>query len=214
MGDLVDPKPNLDVDADVSGVYQPQDALGRSARSAMMTGAAGLFIASVQNTVAKEQIGAFGVFTRFGRTIGLLTAMGGVFQFTSIASANLREKNDFVNHTIGGALAGSLNGLWKRSMVSTLGSALALGSVMGVISYTGRTMFESAADKPFADRMAYKDEAKARFRRPLNETINELGEGRGIYGPGYEERRKQRIKERYGFDVQPPYYENKSAPGA
>ena len=38
-----------------------------------MTGAAGLFIASVQNTVAKEQVGAFGVFTRFGRTIGILS---------------------------------------------------------------------------------------------------------------------------------------------
>ena len=64
-------------------------------------------------------------------------------------------------------------------MVSTLGSALALGSVMGVISYTGRGMFGSSANKPFADRMAYKEEAKSRFRRPLNETINELGEGRG-----------------------------------
>ena len=73
MGDLVDPKPNLDVDE--GPVYTPQDALGRSARSAMMTGAAGLFIASVQNTVAKEQIGAFGVFTRFGRTIGLLSTI-------------------------------------------------------------------------------------------------------------------------------------------
>jgi len=94
-------------------------------------------------------------------------------------------------------------------MVTTLGGALALGSVMSVISYTGHSMFESSGDKTFSDRLAYKEEAKSRFRRPLNETINELGEGRGIYGPGYEERRKQRIKERYGFDVQPPYYENK-----
>ena len=66
-------------------------------------------------------------------------------------------------------------------MVSTLGGALALGSVMGVISYTGRSMFESAGDKTFSDRMAYKDEAKSRFRRPLNETISELGEGRGRF---------------------------------
>ncbi|OAG45553.1 hypothetical protein AYO21_00189 [Fonsecaea monophora] len=211
MGDLVDPKPNYDVD---EPVYQPRDALGLSARSAALTGAAGLFIASVQNTVAKEQIGAFGVFTRFGRTIGLLTAMGGTFQFASTASANLREKNDYINHVIGGTIAGSLNGLWRRSMTSTLGSALALGTAMGVISYTGRSIFESSSDKAFDDRMTYKEEARARFRRPLNETINELGEGRGIYGPGYEERRKQRIKERYGIDVPPPYYESKAAPGA
>jgi len=212
MGDLVDAQPNYDVDDETA--YTPQDALSRSARSAALTGAAGLFIASVQNTVAKQQVGAFGVFTRFGTTIGLLTAMGGTFQFASIASANLREKNDFVNHAIGGALAGSLKGLWRRSMVSTLGGSLALGAVMGVVSFTGRSMFESSTEKPFADRLAYKDEAKSRFRRPLNETINELGEGRGIYGPGYEERRKQRIKARYGIDVQPPYYEGKAAPGA
>ena len=64
-------------------------------------------------------------------------------------------------------------------MVSTLGGALALGSVMGVISYTGRSMFESAGDRTFNDRLAHKEEAIARYRRPLNETINELGEGRG-----------------------------------
>jgi hypothetical protein len=72
MADLVSPKPTYETTDDPQ-TYTPQDALGRSARSAMLTGAAGLFIASVQNTVAKEQIGAFGVFTRFGRTIGLLS---------------------------------------------------------------------------------------------------------------------------------------------
>jgi hypothetical protein len=71
MGDVGDHQPNPS--ADDGPVYQPQDALGRSARSAAITGAAGLFIASVQNTVAKEQVGAFGVFTRFGTTIGLLS---------------------------------------------------------------------------------------------------------------------------------------------
>ena len=78
MGDLVDPQPNYDTND--GPVYDPQDALGRSARSALMTGAAGLFIASVQNTVAKEQIGAFGVFTRFGRTIGLLSMFGTIWE--------------------------------------------------------------------------------------------------------------------------------------
>lgn len=37
--------------------------------------------------------------------------MGGTFSFTSVASANLREKNDFINNAIGGACAGSLPGL-------------------------------------------------------------------------------------------------------
>jgi hypothetical protein len=50
---------------------------------------------------------------------------------------------------------------------------------MAVVGYTGRAPFESRSDKPIADRAAYKEDAKARYRRPLNETINELGEGRG-----------------------------------
>ena len=33
---------------------------------------------------------------------------------------------------------------------------------------------------------------------------------KGIYGPGYEERRKQRIKEKYGIDIQEPYYKRTS----
>jgi len=40
-------------------------------------------------------------------------------------------------------------------------------------------MFESSSDEPQIDRIAYKEEARTRFRRPLNEAINELGEGRG-----------------------------------
>jgi hypothetical protein len=71
-------------------------------------------------------------------------------------------------------------------------------------------------------RKAKKDETRKRFRRPINELVNEIGEGRGefaflesvlsltwttgIYPPGYNERRKQRIRERYGIEIQDPYY--------
>lgn len=68
MADLVEPKA---IHGDEDQIYHPQDALAISTRSATLTGAAGLFLASVQNTVAKEQIGAFGVFSRFGGTVGL-----------------------------------------------------------------------------------------------------------------------------------------------
>ena len=67
----------------------------------------------------------------------------------------------------------------ERSATSALGNALGLGVILAVVTYTGRSMFESSSDEPQIDRVAYKEEAKARFRRPLNETINELGEGRG-----------------------------------
>lgn len=197
------------VTSDSDDAYHPQDALGQSARAAAITGAAGLFLASVQNTVAKENIGAFGVFSRFGSTVGLFAAMGGTYSFASIASANLRAKDDFINHGIGGACAGALAGLAKRSMPAVLGNGLALGVVTATVGYTRLSFFESSSDEPSLDRLAQKEEAKTRYRRPINETINEIGEGRGIYGPGYQERRKQRIKEKYGIDIEEPYYTQK-----
>ena len=69
MGDLVDPKPIYD--EDVGGVYHPKDALSTTVHAVTYTGAAGLFLAAVQNTVAKESIGPLGIFTRFGKTIGI-----------------------------------------------------------------------------------------------------------------------------------------------
>ena len=54
---------------------------------------------------------------------------------------------------------------------------------------------------PDVDEVARKEFLRRNRRRPIEETIEALGEGRGIYGPGYEERRRQRIKENYGIDV-------------
>lgn len=34
----------------------------------------------------------------------------------------------------------------------------------------------------------------------------------GIYGPGYSERRKQRIKDNHGIEVADPYWETKAEP--
>jgi hypothetical protein len=43
--------------------------------------------------------------------------MGGTYEFTRFASANLREKDDAVNTAIGGFLAGSIMGI--RGKIST-----------------------------------------------------------------------------------------------
>ena len=67
MANSADPKVTDDE------TYHPQDAIGTATRAAALTGVAGLFLASVQNTVAKENIGPLGVFTRFGRTVGLFS---------------------------------------------------------------------------------------------------------------------------------------------
>ena len=60
-------------------------------------------------------------------------------------------------------------------------NALFLGVLMGVAGYTQSSMFASAGDDPSIDRIAEKAETKNRYRRPVNEIINELGEGRGKF---------------------------------
>ena len=51
--------------------YQPKDAIQASIKTTLITGSAGLLFAAVQNTLTRQNIGAFGVFTKFGGTIGL-----------------------------------------------------------------------------------------------------------------------------------------------
>jgi len=200
MGDITQPEGQLDM------TYQPKDAIETSIKSATMTGGAGLFLAAVQNTILRENVGAFGVFTRFGGTIALFAAMGGTYAFVSTASANLRQKNDPYNQGLGGFFAGTLVGLRKRTFPSVLGNGLALGVVLAGVHLAGGSFIGEPPAGADEDRYLTKEMIRKRFRRPVNETINELGEGRGIYGPGYEERRKQRIKEAYGIDVPEPYY--------
>ena len=54
--------------------YQPDDAIANGFRGAFLAGSAGLLLSAVQNTVTKQNVGALGVFTKFGGT----TAMFGM----------------------------------------------------------------------------------------------------------------------------------------
>ena len=49
--------------------YHRKDAIGPAVTATTITGAAGLFIASVQATLTKTNIGALGTFTRYGTTV-------------------------------------------------------------------------------------------------------------------------------------------------
>jgi len=52
-------------------VYQPKDAISTSIKSTMITGAAGAFVSGVQNTLTKQNVTAWGIFTRTGGTIAV-----------------------------------------------------------------------------------------------------------------------------------------------
>lgn len=57
--------------ADVDEAYVPQDAIGAAIKSTVAVGTAGLFFAAVQTSYARQNLGAMGVFTRFGGTSAL-----------------------------------------------------------------------------------------------------------------------------------------------
>lgn len=70
MGDLVDTQADM-VSENYTFTYTPKDAVQASLDATKLAGGAGLLVAAVQNTLLRENIGAFGVFTRFGSTVAL-----------------------------------------------------------------------------------------------------------------------------------------------
>lgn len=51
--------------------YKPYDTLNDSAKAGIVGAASGLFIASIRNALAKQNLGALSVFTRGAPIIGL-----------------------------------------------------------------------------------------------------------------------------------------------
>jgi hypothetical protein len=104
-----------------------------------------------------------------------------------------------------------------KSIPTVLGFGTMLGVLTATMDYTGGRL--RGGNDPDVDQYNLKETNRKRFRIPAEQTVAELGEGRGtfspfhfycmttrltatgIYGPGYEERRKQRLKEKYGIEV-------------
>ena len=55
----------------VEELYQPKDAVGATIKATLVTGTAGTFVSAIQNVLTKQNVGAFGVFTRTGSTIAV-----------------------------------------------------------------------------------------------------------------------------------------------
>ncbi|KAI9052486.1 hypothetical protein LZ554_003830 [Drepanopeziza brunnea f. sp. 'monogermtubi'] len=180
--------------------YHPHDAIKAAINGTMITGAAGGLVSAIQNSLAKKNVSAWGVFTKTGGTIAVFAAMGGTYEFTRFASANLREKDDSLNTALGGFLAGSVLGLRFGTTPAVLGFGALSAVVLGAYDYTGGALTGYGKDSEM-DEFERKEILRKNRRRPIDQTISEIGEGRGVYGPGYDERRRERIKEKYGIEV-------------
>ncbi|CAG8954151.1 hypothetical protein HYFRA_00005769 [Hymenoscyphus fraxineus] len=180
--------------------YHPKDALKSATQGALVLGTGGFVIAATSNTLSKTNYGAWGWITRGGGTIANFTGAGAGFMFARDVAANLRQKDDSYNHAIGGFVAGAIAGLRTGSAPKVLGMGAGLAIVFAAYEFTGGRLRGPKRD-PEVDEFERKQQLRKNRRIPIEETIAQLGEGRGIYAPGYDERRKQRIKENYGIDV-------------
>ncbi|KAF1920605.1 hypothetical protein BDU57DRAFT_508994 [Ampelomyces quisqualis] len=186
--------------ADQQETFHPSDALANTASATLQTTVAGAIVAGVQNTLRKQNVGAMGIFTHSGGLIALFAATGAAYQFTLDATSNLRQKDDCYSEAIAGFVSGTCVGIYKRSLPFMLGSGAGFSVVMTTFRYTSG--FKGFGLDDLDDEEVERREAlKKMRRRPLSETIEQLGEGRGIYAPGYEERRRQRLMDKYGIDV-------------
>ncbi|MCJ1324641.1 hypothetical protein MMC10_001303 [Thelotrema lepadinum] len=156
--------------------YQPKDAIAAATQASLITGGAGLFMSAVQSSLSRQNLGLLGVFTRTG------------------------------GHAA----------VFARTLPAVLGYGALFSVILSAFDYSGGALQGSKKDSK-EDEFERKERLRKNRRRPIQETIDELGEGRGnfsipniiiclltdlgIYGPGYEERRRERIKQAYGIDV-------------
>ncbi|KAF2466741.1 uncharacterized protein BDR25DRAFT_305958 [Lindgomyces ingoldianus] len=183
--------------------FHPVDTLANTASTILQTTACGAIVAGVQNTLRKQNVGAMGIITRSGHIIATFAGVGAFYQFSRDSAANLRSKEDAYNEAIGGFMGGAVVGLARRRIPVMLGSGAALAVVMSAFYYTkGFRGYRYGQDLE-EDEVERKERMKKLRRRPIQETIDQLGEGRGIYAPGWEERRRERLMKKYGVDVGP-----------
>ncbi|KAK4140431.1 uncharacterized protein C8A04DRAFT_39887 [Dichotomopilus funicola] len=181
--------------------YQPKDTVHGTLREGAVFGGVGTLFAAVMSSLAKKNVGPWATFTKHGGTIVIFAATGASFNFGRDASANLREKEDHWNDAVGGALAGAVMGLRFGRISRVVGTSALVSATLAVYQYTGNSL-RGYWNRPEVDEYERKEALRKRYRRPIEETIAEIGEGRGIKAPGYEERRRARLKEKYGIEVQ------------
>ncbi len=75
-------------------------------------------------------------------------------------------------------LRAAADGHAVRSFPAVLGFGAALATLQGVFDYTGGKMTGFEAD-PSVDQYGRKEHMRRDTRRPIEETLQELGEGRG-----------------------------------
>ncbi|KAL7813154.1 hypothetical protein V8C44DRAFT_327672 [Trichoderma aethiopicum] len=180
--------------------YVPHDVLDETAKTSLVGLGSGFFIAAIQNALSKRNVGAMSVFTRGAPIIGICAAGPGAYAFFSRTMMNLREKEDAWAAAFGGFMCGSVLGLPFKRMPIVMALGAFVGTAQGLFHVAGGRLDSFYKEE---DEFERRETVRRTTRVPVEQTVAEIGEGRGIRPPGYEERRRQLIKEKYGFEVNP-----------
>ncbi|TFB06697.1 hypothetical protein CCMA1212_000336 [Trichoderma ghanense] len=180
--------------------YVPHDVLDETAKTSLVGLGSGIFIAAIQNALSKRNVGAMSVFTRGAPIIGICAAGPGAYAFFSRAMMNLREKEDAWAAAFGGFMCGSVLGLPFKRVPIVMALGAFVGTAQGLFHVAGGRLDSFYKEE---DEFERREIVRRTTRVPVELTVAEIGEGRGIRPPGYEERRRQRVKEKYGFEVNP-----------
>ncbi|KZZ88871.1 hypothetical protein AAP_04663 [Ascosphaera apis ARSEF 7405] len=131
-------------------------------------------------------------------TLKTTLIMGGAGLFASTVQNTLQKRN--VGPMGVFTVTGRTIGTFARSMPHIVGKAVAIASILGLFDYCGGRL--SGWHKPHEeDEFERREALRTNYRTPVEQTVAEIGERRGIAPPGYLERRQQRIKQNYGIEV-------------
>lgn len=121
--------------------------------------------------------------------------VGVLYQFTKDATANLRQKDDAYGEALAGFMGGTVVGVQSEYLVPlqdplltalggsipmVLGAGAGFGVAMAAFRFTeGLRGYNQKEDDE--DEVARKEEMRKMRRRPIQETLEQLGEGRGTF---------------------------------
>lgn len=169
--------------------FKPLDTSAETKKCFVYSNLVGFLTAAAQNSLAKDNRGAWAVVTKSGILWGAIVAVSTSYGFSYCAISNLREKNDSINDYLSGAIAGAVLGSFTKSLSKTVGTSLGVGAVMGIVSWAGgpggleNNAFKARGDG-IENKILRRDPNngekqglwEAVRRRPLSETKERLGE--------------------------------------
>lgn len=175
--------------------YEPVDTITETTNTAMVSFLVGSIFAAAKNSTTKQLVGPWGIVKNSGTAVAVLTIGGAALEFGKCVSSNLREKNDALNDFYGGLFGGALVGTYFKTVSKTVGIAALSGTVAGLLSWGGYSLNGLGKDsshysidksKPFAETTENAPKQgfwEMVYRRPLSQTIHDLGEQNVVFKP-------------------------------